>query len=45
MPIVEYVFMSERDARDAAKEGGGTWVKRLKHKGRRVQLQTAKEKS
>jgi hypothetical protein len=36
--IVEHVFMTERDARDAAKECGGSWVKRRRHVGRKVQF-------
>lgn len=40
--INEVVFMSEKDARAAAKEGGGTWVKRRKHKTRKVEMRAAK---
>lgn len=36
--IVEHVFMSERDAKDAAKKCGGTWIKRRQHKTRRVEM-------
>lgn len=41
--IVEHVFMSERDAKAAAKECGGTWVKRRKHATRKVEMRRAGE--
>ncbi len=41
--IVEHVFTSERDAKDAAKAGGGTWVKRRRHATRKVEMTQAKE--
>ncbi len=40
--INEIVFTSERAARDAAKECGGSWVKRRRHKTRKVQMRAAR---
>ncbi len=41
--IKEYVFMSEADAKAAHKQyGGGSWVKRRKHKTRKVEMAAAK---
>jgi hypothetical protein len=43
MGITEYVFTSELDAKRAAKENGGTWAKRRRHKTRKVELKRGRE--
>ena len=43
LAISELVFTTERDARLAAKESGGTWIRRRKHKTRKVEMRRAKK--